>query len=104
MANRIYASSATQIQTGSVVMLEITITDSTGATWISNKVYVFDAHDFSAAYDTQNSQIGTLHLGCCNSLTISNADYDQFYYNGASKASPVALIGEILQDVAMYAF
>jgi hypothetical protein len=103
MANRIDASSSTQIQTGSVVMLDITIKDSTGAT-ISNKVYVFDAHDFSAAYDTQNSQIGTLHLGCCNSLTISNADYDQFYYNGASKASPVALIGDIIQDVAQYAF
>lgn len=103
MANIIYASSVTQIQTGSVVMLDITIKDSTGAT-ISNKMYVFDAHDFSAAYDSQNSQIGTLHLGCCNSLTISNGDYNQFYYNLASKANPVALIGDIIQDVAQYAF
>ena len=33
-----------------------------------------------------------------------NGDYNQFYYNGASKANPVALIGDIIQDVAQYAF
>lgn len=101
MARRIEISTCTQLGTGKLVNLPIGITDN-GVT-VSQFEYVFAAEDFSVAYDTINTMIGTLHLGCCNSLTISNADYQEFYYSGASKANAVALIGDVAQDVAQYA-
>ena len=102
MATRIEISSCSQLGLGKLVGLPVNISED-GVTQSSFE-YVFAAEDFSVAYDTVNTQIGTLHLGCCNSLTISNGLFQEWYYAGAAQANPVALIGKVVQDVSQYAF
>ena len=102
MATRIEIGICSQIASSKIVALPVNISEN-GVTQSSFE-YVFAAEDFSVAYDTVNTQIGTLHLGCCNSLTISNGLYQEWYYNGAAQANPVALIGQVVQDVSQYAF
>jgi hypothetical protein len=101
MATRIEISTCSQIGTGKLVALPVTISEN--GVNISQFEYVFAAEDFSVAYDTINTQIGTLHLGCCNSLTISNGLFQEWYYAGSAQASPVALIGQVVQDVGPFA-
>ncbi len=102
MATRIEISTASQVGTGKIITLPVYITEN--GTPVSSFEYVFAAEDFSVVYDTINSMTGTLHLGCCNSLTISNGSFQEFYYAGVAESNPVALIGDIVQDVAQYAF
>jgi hypothetical protein len=102
MVKRIEISTCYQLQAGKLVGLPVSISEDGVAQ--SSFEYVFAAEDLSVAYDTINTQIGTLHLGCCNSLTISNGLFQEWYYDGAAQPSPVALIGQVVQDVSQYAF
>lgn len=102
MARRIDIGTASQIQSGKLVTLPVSITNN--GVPESSFEYVFPAEQFSAAYDTINVMYGTMHLGCCHALSISNADFQEFYYAGSPVANPVALIGLVVQDVGTYAF
>jgi len=101
MARRIDISSCYQLATGKLIGLPVSITDN--GVPVSSFEYVFAAERFSVAYDTINTMIATLHLGDCNSLTISNGNFDEFYYAGVAKINPVALVGEVIQDVGLFA-
>jgi|LakMenE01Jun11ns_1017448.scaffolds.fasta_scaffold9557481_2 hypothetical protein len=102
MARRIDISTCSNIQSGKIISLPVSITDN--GVPVSSFEYVFAAERFSVAYDTINTMIATLHLGDCNSLTISNGNFDEFYYAGVAQLNPVALVGQVVQDVAVYAF
>jgi hypothetical protein len=101
MSTKIEIGLCYQIGTGKLVGLPVSITQD--GVPVSSFEYVFAAEDFSVAYDTINTQIGTLHLGCCNSLTISNGLFQEWYYGGVAQANPVALIGQVVQDVGQFA-
>ena len=102
MARRIEISTCNQLNAGKLISLPVSITEDGNP--VSSFEYVFPAEQFSVVYDTINTMTATIHFGCCNSITISNANFDEFYFAGLEKINPVALVGEVVQDVSQYAF
>ena len=101
MARRIAFGSAVQLQFGSLIQLQVTITDN-GST-ISRQIYTFNANHFSCVQDDVNKNQCTLHLGYQHSINIDNGTYQEYYGGPYSFANINLLVDAIIDDVSQYA-
>ena len=101
MARRITFGSALQLQLGSLIQLQVVITDN-GST-ISIQNYTFNANHFSCVLDEVNGNQCTLHLGYQHSINIDNGTYQEYYVGPSSFANINLLVAAIINDVSQYA-
>ena len=101
MARRITFASALQLQFGSLIQLQVVITDN-GST-ISIQNYTFNANHFSCVLDEVNQKQCTLHLGYQHSINIDNGTYQEYYVGPSSFANINLLVAAIINDVSQYA-
>ena len=101
MARRITFASAYQLQLGSLIQLQVGITDN-GST-ISGQIYTFNANHFSCVQDDVNPNQCTLHLGYQHSINIDNGTYQEYYVLSYSFANINLLVAAIINDVSQYA-
>lgn len=102
MARRITFGTAQQLQFGSLIQLQVVITDN-GST-ISRQTYTFNANHFSCVQDDVNANQCTLHLGYQHSINIDNGTYQEYYVGASSFANINLLVAAIIDDVSKYAF
>lgn len=102
MARRITFGNAVQLQFGSLIQLQVVITDN--GSNISRQIYTFNANHFSCVQDDVNSNQCTLHLGYQHSINIDNGTYQEYYVGPSSFANINILVSEIINDVSQYAF
>ena len=98
MANRIVIGAANLLGGASYVQVQIQTFENGVAT--SERYVSFNANNFECVYDNEQPNIAVLHFGSSHTVTISNADYQEFYFGGLVKASPVALAADVLGDIA----
>ena len=101
MANRIVIGTANLL--GGSSYLQIQVQSSENGVLQTDKYISFNANDFECIYDNQQPNIVVFHFGRNHTVTVSNADYQEFYQVGDSKATPVALAVAVLNDIATYA-
>lgn len=101
MARRITFGNALQLQLGSLIQLQVVITDN-GST-ISRQNYTFNANHFSCVQDEVNPNQCTLHLGYQHSINIDNGTYQEYYVGASSFANINLLVAAIINDVSQYA-
>lgn len=101
MARRITFGNALQLQLGSLIQIQVVITDN-GST-ISRQNYTFNANHFSCVQDEVNPNQCTLHLGYQHSINIDNGTYQEYYVGASSFANINLLVAAIINDVSQYA-
>lgn len=102
MARRISFGTALQLQLGSLIQLQVVITDN--GSNISRQIYTFNANHFSCVQDEVNHNQCTLHLGYQHSINIDNGTYQEYYVGTSSFANINLLVAAIINDVSQYAF
>lgn len=102
MARRITFGTASQLQFGNLIQLQVVITDN--GSNISQQNYTFNASLFSCVQDDINPNQCTLHLGYQHSINIDNGTYQEYYLGASSYANINLLVAAIINDVAQYAF
>lgn len=78
--------------------VQITMRVTNNGTEVSVIRYFFMQSEFSAALDEYTPNIGILHCGS-NTIQISNADYDEFYQNGADRTDAYTLAITIVSQI-----
>ena len=102
MARRITFGTALQLQFGSLIQLQVVITEN--GSNISQQIYTFNANHFSCVQDEVNHNQCTLHLGYQHSINIDNGTYQEYYVGATSYANINILVAAIINNVAKYAF
>lgn len=100
MPKKITIGAATQLGIGPLVTVQVLLSEN--GTTTADRYYVFSANEFSATYDNELPNICVLHFGGQHSLTISNADYQEFEWTVVSKATAIALATAVIDDIAQY--
>ena len=100
MANRIVIGAASLL--GGSSYLQIQVQSLENGVLQTDKYISFNANEFECIYDNQQPNIVVFHFGRNHTVTVSNADYQEFYQVGVSKATPVALAVAVLGDIAGY--
>lgn len=99
MTSQIYISSASQLQFGSFIEVQVQTTINGVIT--SDPIIVFDANKLGVAYDLESPNIVVFHFNG-TAITVSNADYNVFSFAGIIKTNPVDLAISVIADIAQY--
>ena len=101
MANRIVIGTANLL--GGSSYLQIQVQSLENGVLQTDKYISFNANDFECIYDNQQPNIVVFHFGRNHTITVSNAAYQEFYYVGVAKSSPLDLAITVIGDIASYA-
>lgn len=99
MTNKIQINAASQLQFGAFVQNQVIIT--IGGVEVSRPYYNYNANHISACVDSQNPNVAVIHFDGL-SLSISNGEYNEFYFGGILQASPLALAQQVIADAVQY--
>lgn len=100
MASKILIGAPTQIGLGTFITVQVQKYENN--VLIEDKQYCFDANTFTASYDNQQPNICILHFGNSHSITISNADYQEFEGSAGVVGTAIALASQVITDIATY--
>lgn len=99
MTKRITITTATQLQFGAFVQNQVIITHD--GVDVARPYYNYNANKLSACIDVVNPNIAVIHFDGL-SLSISNGEYNEFYFGGLVQATPLALAQQVITDAAQY--
>lgn len=99
MIKRITISAASQLQFGAFVSNQTIITHD--GIDIKRPYYNYNANYISACVDVESPNIAVIHFDGM-SLSITNGEYNEFYFGGIQKASPLELAQAVIADATQY--
>jgi hypothetical protein len=99
MIRKIFITAASQLQFGAFLQNQIIVYENGIATSIYNVCY--NANKLYAITDTVNPNVAVIHFGNI-SVSVSNADYNEFSFGGIPQSSSLDLIQSVIADAATY--